>query len=347
MNAMNDVRKSERTTLILCAVALVVLAGFSCAAHAARPMTIKLATVAPKGSVYHRVMQDIGEAWRKAQGGNARFIIYTDGTQGTEAETVRRMRVGQLQASMLTVSGLLEIEPSVTALQFMPATFRNWDEVDYVLEKLGPDLEHRFEQKGYKLLLWGMGGWVQFFSARPRMMPDDFRDAKIFTWAGTPEQAPMMISMGFNPVVLDLPDLLPALQSGMIDVVPVAPIWALSGQFYRYAPHMLKTNWAPIVGATVISMKTWNTMRPEAREAMMEAAAQAEVTLREHRKKLDGEAIAAMQARGLEVSEPDAVAHREWVQLVSTIWPKIRGSLVPEETFDRVHELLANYRAAQ
>jgi len=344
---MNANHRFNKTTQLFRAIGLIALIGISTASLAARPTIIKLATVAPRGSIYHRVMQDIGEAWRKAQGGDARFIIYTDGSQGTESETVRRLRVGQLQASMLTVAGLMEIEPSVTALQFMPATFRNWDEVDYVLDNIGAEIELKFEKKGYKVLLWGMGGWVQFFSVKPRMTPEEFKDAKIFTWAGTREQHSMMVSMGFNPVVLDLPDLLPALQTGMVDVVPVAPMWALTGQFYRYAPHMLKMNWVPIVGATVLSMKSWNAMRPEAREAMMVAAAEAEETLRQHRGKLDDNAIVAMQERGLSVSEPDPAAQQDWDQLVHSVWPRIRGSMVPEDTFDRVHELLARYRAAQ
>ena len=324
---------------ILRLTVLAALLAVGADAFAAKPMTIKVATVAPKGSVYHRVLQEIGEAWRKAQGNNARFIIYTDGSQGTEAATVRRLRVGQLQASMLTVAGLKEIEPSVTALQFMPMTFRNWDELDYVLEHIQPELERQFEQKGYKVLLWGMGGWVQFFSTRARLSPDDYKDAKIFAWAGTKDQQAMMISLGFDPVVLDLPDLLPALQTGMVDVVPVAPIWALSGQFYRYAPHMLDVDWVPIVGATVLSLKTWNAMRPEAQEAMTAAAAAAEETLREYRETLDRDAIGAMQERGLEVHRP--------TPLVKSVWPRIRGSMVPQETFDRVHELLADYREAQ
>jgi len=344
---MNTIDGFRKTTQLFRTFTLIALIGFSTASLAARPFTIKMATVAPKGSIYHRVMQDIGEAWRKAQGGNARFIIYTDGSQGTESETVRRLRTEQLQASMLTVAGLKEIEPSVTALQFMPSTFRNWEEVDYVLENISADIEQKFEQKGYKILLWGMGGWVQFFSVKPRMTPEEFKDSKIFTWAGTRDQKTLMISMGFNPVVLDLPDLLPALQTGMVDVVPVAPMWALTGQFYRYAPHMLQMNWVPIVGATVLSMKTWNAMRPEAREAMMAAAVEAEETLRRHRETLDGNAIGAMQERGLSVSDPSPAARQEWDQLVQSVWPKIRGSMVPRDTFDRVHELLAEYRAAR
>lgn len=308
------------------------------------PLTIKLATVAPKGSVYHRVLQEMGERWRAAQGDNARFIIYTDGTQGSEAETVRRLRIGQLQASMLTTVGLMEIEPSVVAMQFMPLTYRNTDELDYVLANIRPQMEAGFQDKGFRVLLWGMGGWVQFFSDRPRVMPEEYLDAKIFTWAGTKDQENIMKSMGYRPVVLEMSDVLPAVQTGMIDTIPAAPVWALAGQFYRRTRHMLRINWVPIVGATVLSSRTWEAMRPEAREALTEAATEAEATLREHRRSLDEGAVEAMRQRGLTVHEPTTEVEEAWRRMMEPVMGRIRGSLVPADTFDTVRSLLVEYR---
>jgi TRAP-type C4-dicarboxylate transport system substrate-binding protein len=321
-----------------------VLLSIGTSAMAARPFTIKLATVAPKGSVYHRVLQEMGERWRAAQGGGARFIIYTDGTQGSEAATVRRLRVGQLHASMLTTVGLMEIEPSVVAMQFMPLTYRDFEELDFVLTSMRPQMESEFRKKGYRVLFWGVGGWVQFFSDRPRTMPAEYRDAKIFTWAGTKDQENIMKSMGYRPIVLEMSDVLPAVQTGMIDTIPAAPVWALGGQFYRETPHMLRINWVPIVGATVLSNKTWDAMRPEARVALTEAAAEAETTLRAHRQRLDDGAVEAMRHRGLTVHEPTAEVEMAWQRLMEPIMPKIRGTLVPAETFDTVQRLLAEFR---
>ncbi len=333
--------KRRWISFVMCLVLLFICAD----AMAARPFTIKLATVAPKGSVYHRVLQEMGEKWRAAQGGNARFIIYTDGTQGSEAETVRRMRVGQLQSSMLTTVGLMEIERTVVAMQFMPLTYRNFEELDYVLANIRPQMEADFRKKGYRVLLWGMGGWVQFFSDRPRIMPEEFLDARIFTWAGTKDQENIMKSMGYRPIVLEMSDVLPAMQTGMIDTIPAAPVWALAGQFYRKVPYMLRLNWVPIVGATVLSNGTWDAMRPEARAALTEAAAEAEATLRAHRRRLDEGAVEAMQKRGLTVHEPTAEVEQAWRRLMAPVMLKIRGTLVPAETFDTVQSLLADYRS--
>lgn len=97
---------------------------------------LRIGTLAPKNSLYHRQLMELGEVWRTAQGGTAKYLIYPDGSQGGETELARRMRIGQLQGALLSVVGLREIEPSISALQNMPLLFKSWDEVDYVREKM-------------------------------------------------------------------------------------------------------------------------------------------------------------------------------------------------------------------
>src|SRR5207248_157897 len=86
--------------------------GFSAAA----PIQIRLATGAPRGTSLHQAVQEMRQRWIEATNGQVVLTIYTDGVMGGEAEVVRRMRIGQLQAGMLTVVGLSEIDRSVTAL---------------------------------------------------------------------------------------------------------------------------------------------------------------------------------------------------------------------------------------
>lgn len=88
---------------------------------------LRIGTLAPKNSLYHRRLMELGEVWRSAQGGNAKYLVYPDGSQGGESELARRMRIGQLQRALLSVVGLREIEPSISALQNMPLLFKNWD----------------------------------------------------------------------------------------------------------------------------------------------------------------------------------------------------------------------------
>jgi TRAP-type transport system periplasmic protein len=316
------------------------------AAVAADPAVLKVATIAPKGSIYHRQLQEIGEAYRKASGPQARLIVYPDSIQGTEADTVRRMRVGQLDASMLTVVGLTEIDPAVAALQYMPMMFRSWEEVDHVREKLRPEFESKLTAKGFVVLIWGEAGWVQFFSKDAIARPDEFKKAKIFAWSGDIVQASVMKSLGYQPVPIPIADILPAIETGMIDAVPVAPLWALVGQFDRITRHMLRINWVPIVGATVMRRQSLEALKPETREALLAAAHKAGAELRAHRNAQDEESIRAMEARGLKVRPLTPELEQIWRAEAERAWPLMRGTMVPAETFDRVRAILADYRAA-
>jgi TRAP-type C4-dicarboxylate transport system substrate-binding protein len=328
--------------LMVLASSILLSAGW---AHAAEPTLIKIATVAPKGSIYHRVLQDIGEAYRNASGPQSRYIVYPDSIQGPESDLVRRMRVGQLDIAMLTVSGLHEIDPFVAALQYMPLTFRSWDEVDYVREQLRPLLEEKLAAKGFVVLCWGEAGWVQFFTKERISSPEEYRSAKIFAWSGDSAQMALMKSLGYTPVGMQFTDILPALETGMVDTVPVTPIWALVGQFDRVTHYMLRINWVPIVGAIVMRRQTFDALSPAARDAVMAAARKAGEQLRANRTVQDEESIHAMQARGLTILPLTPEVEHAWRVVAERAWPQVRGTMVPAEMFDRVQAILTVYRS--
>ena len=315
-------------------------------AHAAANQ-LRIGTLAPKNSLYHRELMTLGEAWRTAQGEGAKYVVYPDGSQGGETDMARRMRIGQLQGALLSVVGLREIEPSISALQNMPLLFRNWDEVDYVREKLRQSMEKKFLDKGFVVLAWGDAGWVRFFSKEAASRPDDYRKMKFFAWAGESEQQEIMKSLGYTPVPLETSDILPSIQTGMITAVPATPYFALASQVYATAPHMLDINWAPIVGALVVTKKAWDEMSPAARDALQAAGAQAGLHMRTKARQEVDEAVEAMKKRGLQVHKPTPEQLAEWNALAEKLYPRIRGRMVPADTFDEVMALLKAYRAGK
>ena len=194
------------------------------------PAKIRLGTLVPKGSSYYRQLQLMGESWRTASGSKTSLTIYADGSMGGEAEMVRRIRQGQLQAGMLTAVGLSLIEPDVNGLQNLPMMFRDLDDVDFVNDRLRVMLEKRLAAKGFVVLFWADAGWVRFFSKHPVARPDDMKPQKIFCWAGDPNQFSLMRDLGLSPVALETNDILPGLRTGLIDAVPMPPFVALAAQ---------------------------------------------------------------------------------------------------------------------
>lgn len=327
----------------LAAIAL----GLFVSANALAAPQLRIGTLAPKNSLYHRQLMEVGEAWRTAQGDGAKYVIYPDGSQGGETDMARRMRIGQLQGALLSVVGLREIEPSIAALQSIPLLFRSWDEVDYVRDKMRPGMEKKFLDKGFVVLAWGDAGWVRFFSKEAAVRPDDYKKMKFFAWAGESEQQEIMKSLGYTPVPLETSDILPSIQTGMINAVPATPYFALATQVYNTAPHMLDINWAPIVGALVVTKKSWDEMSPAAQEALRAAGLKAGTQMRTKARQEVDEAVEAMKKRGLKVHTPTPEQMKEWTELADKLYPRIRGKMVPAETFDEVFALLKAYRAGK
>jgi TRAP-type C4-dicarboxylate transport system substrate-binding protein len=313
-------------------------------ASAAAP---RFATLAPRGSVYHRALQEVGEAWRRAANAPSAFTVYPGGIDGDELDIVREMRIGQLDGGMISVVGLSAIEPGASALQYMPLVFRSWEEVDAVSRRLRPLLEQRIAERGFVVLYWGEAGWVRFFTKSAAVRPRDFQRLKIFSWSGTPQQVELMRSLGYQPVALETNDVLPGLQTGMIDAVPTIASWALAAQIDHVAPHMLDMRWVPIVGAALITRKTWDGMTPAVQQAVRAAAAVATETLRAERERADQAAIEAMRRRGLQVHPLPGDALSEWQQVVAASYPRIRGGMVPPDMFDLVQQTLGEFRAGR
>ena len=305
---------------------------------------IRLATLVPSGTSYHHSLQAMGAKWKQASGGTVSLTIYADGTMGGEPEIVRRMRIGQLQAAVLTVAGLSEIDPSVGALQKMPLMFRSLDEAAYVRAKLSPDLERRLAEKGFVVLFWTDAGWVRFFSKEPGTLPQDFKKMKVLVSAGDTDESEAVKAVGYNPVLLEWSDALTGLQTGMVDAIPTVPLHALTSQFYQVTHHMLEVNWVPLVGALIVTRPTWDALSTAEQESMLHAAAECGQEFQNQGRQESQEAVEAMKKRGLQVHALSPEAEKEWSQFAETTYPKVRGHMVPADMFDKVVEILRDYR---
>ena len=322
-------------------LAVLVVACHTAFAVEPPPQRIKLATVLPRGTSTHQTLLEMAAKWR---GVGVASTLYTDAVMGGEAETVRRMRVDQLQGAVLSVAGLMEVDHSVTALQVMPMMFRSLEEVVYVRERLRPLLEKRLEEKGFVVLFWADAGWVRFFTKKPVLRPDDMRRQKVFALNSDSGQADLMKAAGFQPVPLEYTDTLTGLQTGLIDAVPTAPFYALAGQFYLPAPYMLEINYAPLVGGLVVTRKAWDALPAAVRDSMRQVAEEAGKKISLQGRQEMQESVAAMQKRGMKVTQLTPAAEAEWRALFDGVYPKIRGSLVPADVFDEVQRLLREYR---
>lgn len=311
---------------------------------AAAQTRIRLGTLLPQGSSQYQVLEKMGQDWRKATSSGVTLTIYPGGAMGSEIDAVRQMRVGQLQAATLSVGGLSKIDPGISALQKIPVLYHSLDEEEYVRRKMAAEMERRLEQKGFVVLFWGDAGWVHIFSRRPILRPEDLRKTKLFVTADDPDEAEIIKGLRLQPVPLEWTDVLMSLQTGLVDTVPTLPFLCLAGQYDLAAKHMLPLNYVVLVGATVMTKKSWDALAPADREAMRKIAAEAGEQMQIRSRAENITAIEAMKKRGLQVHPLSPELEAEWRQFLEGVYPKVRGTMVPADMFDEIQDLIADYR---
>ena len=324
------------------ALVLAVLSWFTPVASAG-PVVVKMATLVPEGSSWHRILKESADRWGKISNGQVRVIIYPGGTQGDDPDVVRKMRLGTLNAGLLSAVGVAEIEKSVFAMG-IPMGYDNYEELYYVLDKMRPKLEEAMLAKGFVVLNWADAGWVNFFSVKPIVMPDDMKSMKLFNWAGDSKSLEIWKTAGFNPVPLPSTELATALQTGLVNVFQSPPQLAVITRQYENAKNMLDIHWALLLGATVINKATWERIPPEIRTALLADSQETGRRLREEVRKSAEVDVEAMKKRGLNVINLDPKARAAWLATAEATYPRVRGDFVPAWAFDDAMKYRNEYR---
>jgi len=282
----------------------------ACAVPAsAQTVLVKMATLVPDGSSWHLILKETADKWRTLSNGSVTVRLYAGGVAGDDPDVVRKMRLGTLNAGVLTSVGVAEIDKSVYALG-VPMMYDSYDELYYVLEKMRPRLESGLEAKGFVVLNWADGGWVHFFAQKPVAVPDDLKAQKLFSWAGDATSVDLWKSAGFNPVPLPSTEVATALQTGLVNALGCPPQVAVISQYYNYAKNMTDLPWQLLLGATVINKTVWDKVPADMKPGLLQAAREAGTRLQAEVRKTGDRDVEAMKKRGLNVVAVDAKAPR-------------------------------------
>jgi len=326
-----------------CALSIAVLAVLAGSAFAQAPIVVRMATLTPDGSAAFLILKETAETWKKASGGRVALRLFPGGVAGDDPDVVRKLRAGRLDAALLTTVGLGEIDRSGYALA-IPLAYDSYDEAYAVLERIRPRLLAALEAKGFVVLHWTDDGWVRFFAQKPVAVPDDLRPLKLLSWAGDAAALDLWRSAGFQPVPLPFHEMVSALQSGAIQALGAPPPLALVSQAFAYARNMTDLRFQLLPGATVVTEATWEKIPADLRPPLLEAARAAGDRLRADVRARETQDVEAMKKRGLVVVPVSEKQRAEWQKLTESMYPKVRGSIVPAEAFDEALRYRDEYR---
>ena len=303
--------------------------------------TIKLASVAPEQSPWGTALNRLAAEWERVTNGAAEVTIYHNAIAGEESDVLRKMRIGQIQAAVLTSSGMKIVVPEVFSMS-VPFLIRSEDELNYVLESVAPDLEGLFRDQRLHVLAWSRAGWVYFFSRNPVTYPDDLRPQRLAADPNDEELLQAFKIMGFRPIPMPITELVTSLNSGLVDAFYQSPLAAAGFQSFGLAPNMLDIRVAPFLGAVVLTDAAWRRIPEQYRDAFVEAAREMSRSLESEIGQLEIDAIETMSRYGLAVSRVSAEIEAEWVSDVARFEEAFLDVFDPEMT-NRVRALVEEY----
>lgn len=326
-----------------CFLSIALLALLAGSASAQSPIVVRMATRTPDGSSAFLILKETAEAWKMASGGRVGLRLFPGGVAGDDPDVVRKLRAGTLDAALLTTVGLGEIDRSGYALG-IPLAYDSYDEAYAVLERMQPRLMAALEAGGFVVLHWTDDGWVRFFTQKPVAAPDDLRPLKLLSWAGDAAGLQLWRSAGFQPVPLSFHEMVSALQSGAVQALGAPPQLALVSQAFTYARNMTDLRWQLLPGAAVVTKAAWEKIPADLRPPLLVAARAAGDRLRADVRAREAKDVEAMKKRGLVVVPVSAKQRAEWQKLTESMYPKVRGSIVPAEAFEEALRYRDEYR---
>ena len=303
-----------------------------------RKVIVKMATLAPEGTSWHGMLVEIGQQWKEITKGKVQLRIYPGGVLGDERDMVRKMRIGQIHAAAMTAEGLSEIVDDFSAY-FVPFVYESPEDIRAVTDYMLPSFDKKLDSKGFKLLYLGELTWVYWFSKEPIYTPSDLKNKKFFTWAGNFVWEQIWKEAGYNPVALASTDILSSLQTGLINSIPMPPIYALAQQTFSLANHMTDLKYGVLIAGVVIDGKTWNRIPDKYQDNLKNVVNSMMDKYSVSNRKAESDAIVAMKQYGLNIHKPSIEQQKLWEEEFIRITPFLRGVAIPENIFDKVIEL--------
>ncbi|MEM7136212.1 MAG: TRAP transporter substrate-binding protein DctP [Myxococcota bacterium] len=267
-------------------------------ANAEAATTIRIASLAPPGSSFVKVLKAWSRTLNKETEGRVELRVFSGGSDGDDRDLIRRIKAGKLDAAGVATTGLSLIAPEVQVLT-APGLLTTDAELNRVRTALDTRFRKMIEDGGFKLLTWGDGGKNRVFSTTPFSSPADL--AKRSAWVGKDNAVvdAFMQAIGGAPVGFGASDVFGALGSGKVEVVPASAMSAVAFQWYTRLKAMTSSNFNIIVGGSVISKSKFESLTEADQETLLETAKRAAKKLDQIVQRDDDRAYETLKGRGL------------------------------------------------
>jgi TRAP-type C4-dicarboxylate transport system substrate-binding protein len=321
-------------SMLVLAVAMVI-PGSTRTANAGTDTKIRIATLAPRTSELVRGFTKINYGLKAKTGGQWSLQLYPSGIAGDETDVIRKMRIGQMDATAVTSVGLSQVLKELAILT-APGVISTYEALEHVQKVFNKEWETKLNENGFRLMGWGEIGLLRYFSKGPVTRPSDLKHMRPWVWPQSHTMKAMWHATGCTGVPLGVPEVYGALQTGMIDSLISTALAAVALQWHSKLNHVTSKTFGPLVGGLVIAKAKWDTIPPDVQQTLAEEIKTSYEGDSRNIRKDDEKAYKRLLQRGYTATPYTPEGEKEYTVLAKKARESLVGRVYSRELLDRV-----------
>ena len=282
------------------------------------PLTGRAVAFAQPNSVWDQEWQRVKA--RLAEQDAVRLRFFTRGERGSEEQMLHDLRRGRAHLGGMSLQGLASVVPELN-VAMAPYVFDSAEEVDFVYDHYLFELfDALFEERQLVLVQWVEVGWNGIYSQTPIRRPGDAQGLRL---RGSPNPAAQLFlkSLGADSIPLGSGDLVPSLQTGLIE----GGVSSVIFHYFvtrRHASHLTLSRHAYDTGAIVANRRWFEGATPVQQQTLRNAWGDVATARAAVRRLTDG-IVQQMRDEGIAVHDLDAAEIDAWRAATRPILPAL------------------------
>ena len=237
--------------------------------HTFAQIQIKIATLAPQNSEWAEKFQKGSIEIQERTENRVKLKFYWGGAQGNAKKILQKIKIRQLHGGTFSPTDFQEVYPDLN-IYGLPFLFKDFDEVNYVRDRVDNQLEQGFKKLGFNTYGFAGGGFAYILSNEPIREYEDLKNKKIWLPQGDLISYEAMKSLNLLPVPLPMTDVLTGLQTGLIDIVAIPPVVALALQWHTKVSYITRVPVLYAMGFLAIDSKIINRINTDDQKVLNE-----------------------------------------------------------------------------
>jgi TRAP-type transport system periplasmic protein len=322
------------------AALLTLLPGSGGFSRAANTQYLRVATLVPRDSDLARSFLKLDKALRNASQGTWGIHLYPGGIAGDEPDVLRKMKIGQMDASIITTTGLSHIVRE-TAVLDSPGVIHNYREFDAVTSAMHDEWAHSFEREGWKLIAWSDAGQYRWFSRGPVERPSDLKERRPRLWPASFILKEIYRVIGCNGVPLGVPEVYGALQTHMVDTVISTASALVALQWHATLNYVTQQTFGILINGLVMNGSRWRSLPAEVGQMLVTEANKLIAAERLETRAADDRAYELLLQRGYLADHWAKGGYQEYLQVEKEVRDRLVNRLYSPELLARVQNIAA------